>query len=288
MSHLSGVASLLGEHSLDQRPIVRLVRHSALRAILESQGYSVQSVSSGYRRTEIEDAEVFLRPPIGAVNGFETQLLESMGLSPVIRSLVRLGWLSELPGYQDQRDRVSFAVSHIRPEPSDIRPRFVFAHVILPHPPFMWNAAGEAVSPDELFRWDDASSFPGTREDYIRGYRDQLQYTNTLILEAIDRLLADQKRPLIIVLQADHGPGSRLDWHDPEASYLPERMGILNAYYAPDAANDLYESISPVNTFRVLLNTYFGYALPLLSDRSWYSSWEQPYKFIEVPNDPEN
>ena len=92
------------------------------------------------------------------------------------------------------------------------------------------------------FRWDDASNFPGTREEYVAGYRDQLQYTNTLILEQIDQLLVDPPRPLLIVLQGDHGPGSQLDWDNPQGSYLPERMGILNAYYAPAAAHALIRS----------------------------------------------
>ena len=149
----------------------------------------------------------------------------------------------------------------------------------------MWDADGEAVSPQCLFRWDDGSNFPGTREEYIAGYRDQVQYANRMVLQELDRIMIGSKRPAVILLQADHGPGSRLDWDDPTASYLPERMSILNAYYAPAAINALYDSITPANSFRVILNAYFGYELPLLPDRSLYSSWEQPYAFVEVPND---
>ena len=41
-----------------------------------------------------------------------------------------------------------------------------------------------------------------------------------------------------------------------------------------------------MNSFRVLLNAYLGFELPLLSDQSWFSSWEKPYMLLEVPNAP--
>ena len=43
----------------------------------------------------------------------------------------------------------------------------------------------------------------------------------------------------------------------------------LNAFYFPNKDySRLYDSISPVNTFRVVLNTYFNAQLPLLKDSS--------------------
>jgi hypothetical protein len=65
---------------------------------------------------------------------------------------------------------------------------------------------------------------------------------------------------------------------------MHERMSILNAYYLPDAKGDspLYQSISPVNSLRVILNTYFDAGLILLPDRSYYSTWPDPFKFVDV------
>jgi hypothetical protein len=47
-------------------------------------------------------------------------------------------------------------------------------------------------------------------------------------------------------------------------------MAILNAYSVPGGAPALYPSISPVNSFRVILNARFGESLPLLPDRSYF------------------
>jgi hypothetical protein len=57
----------------------------------------------------------------------------------------------------------------------------------------------------------------------------------------------------------------------------------LSAYYFPGKKyNGLHDGISPVNSFRVVLNSFFGANLPLLPDRSFYSTWSEPYRFIDV------
>ena len=64
----------------------------------------------------------------------------------------------------------------------------------------------------------------------------------------------------MIIIQGDHGL-------DTEA-----RMAILNAYYLPgDGAKMLYPTITPVNSFRVVFNAYFGQEYPILPDTSLYS-----------------
>ena len=60
-------------------------------------------------------------------------------------------------------------------------------------------------------------------------------------------------------------------------------MSILNAYYFPGGRYEgLYDRYRPVNSFRVVLNTFFGAKLDLLPDRSFFSTWPDPYKFIDV------
>jgi hypothetical protein len=61
-------------------------------------------------------------------------------------------------------------------------------------------------------------------------------------------------------------------------------MKILNAYYLPEGGGqEIYPEISPVNTFRVVFNRYFGGDLPLLEDRSYFSPVEHIFRFEEVP-----
>jgi hypothetical protein len=60
-------------------------------------------------------------------------------------------------------------------------------------------------------------------------------------------------------------------------------MSILNAYYFSDGPpRELYDSITPVNTFRVVFNHYFNANMPLLKDNCAISIFKTPYYLIDV------
>ena len=119
--------------------------------------------------------------------------------------------------------------------------------------------------------------------DFARAYRDQSAFITVRIEETIEKILARSPEPPIIILQSDHGSELKLDMTDVNNTDLHERMSILNAYFFPDRKYDgLYSRISPVNSFRVVFNTFFGGNLELLPDRSYFSTWTEPYLFIDV------
>jgi hypothetical protein len=166
-------------------------------------------------------------------------------------------------------------------------PKFVFAHFLVPHPPYVFRSDGSFV-PDEPLEVGDE------REGYLR----QMEYTNERILGVVDRLLARpaDERP-VIILQADEGPFPirydanewHFDWHGATTAELAEKFGILNAYHLPGVDAEeagLYPSITPVNSFRVVLNAYFGTDLPLLPDRIFaHRSQQRFYDFFEVTDE---
>jgi hypothetical protein len=102
-------------------------------------------------------------------------------------------------------------------------------------------------------------------------------YINQRISAIVDLVLQTSANPPVIVIQGDHGPAP--------FDVIERRMKILNAYYFPDNTEGLYPTITPVNTFRVILNKYFGQTYPLLDDRSLYSAYDGPYNYAEIPND---
>ena len=59
-------------------------------------------------------------------------------------------------------------------------------------------------------------------------------------------------------------------------------MGIFNALYLPgNNKNYLYKSISPVNNFRLIFNSYFNENFSLLPDSSYYT-WPGKNQFVNV------
>ncbi len=78
-------------------------------------------------------------------------------------------------------------------------------------------------------------------------------------------------------------PGAHFSHDSLEEADVGERFPILNAYYFPGVdSSDLYPTISPVNSFRVVLNTYFGLELPLLEDRAFYCTMKRPFDLVEI------
>ena len=168
-------------------------------------------------------------------------------------------------------------------------PKFVFTHIMAPHPPFVLDAAGNAIEPDRPYNIGDATSFNGTPDEYASGYIGEVRFLNQRLMNVIDLILAQSKQPPIIIIQGDHGPGKHISLVELNNTCLKERYSILNAYYFPDGDyRHLYPSITPVNSFRVVLNQYFDSGLELLEDRNYYSTWSNPYELSDVTDRAQN
>lgn len=172
---------------------------------------------------------------------------------------------------------------------SPSQPKFIFAHILLPHPPFVFDRNGYSLPHTHPFTIEDGNHYHGSSNEYRQKYLEQLTYGNKKILETLDAILANSKTPPIIILQSDHGPGAFLDWESIENTCLKERVSILNAYYLPEGGKSkLYPEITPVNTFRLIFDTFFGTDFGQLENRSYYSPWRYPYQFTDVTQFSQN
>lgn len=165
-------------------------------------------------------------------------------------------------------------------------PKFVFAHIDCPHPPFVFDEAGNEIERNWPFSFADGDHYVGARgtlSQYREGYVGQVKFISKQITEIIDTILARSSEPPVILLQADHGPGSRLHWESLADTDLNERFSIFNSYYLPGSdSSGLYPSISPVNSFRLILNKYFGTNFEMIADRQIFTTWTRPYNFVDV------
>ena len=112
------------------------------------------------------------------------------------------------------------------------------------------------------------------------------------VIELVEDLLANVEPKPIIILQSDEGPfpkryldnESGFNWRQATDGELRQKMRILNAYYFPDAdTSTINDGTTPVNSFRILFNTYFHADLEILPDRSFaFVSSGQLYDFFDV------
>jgi hypothetical protein len=259
-----------------------LIVKSRARLLLKDIGYRTVSVSSGYILTEVNDVDLYLSLDASIFTNLEGLLLRTSAAQIFVDTKT----LEDITnyGYEPHRKRVLFAFEQLAKIPVTVpSPKFVFAHIITPHPPFVFDRSGNPLEPDWTYYIGDGSHFQGKPQDYITGYNEQVMYVNQLLRKTIDAILDNSKTRPIIILQADHGPGMLLNWESDQETCIKERTSILNAYYLPLQGRDnMYDSITPVNSFRVLFDNYFGTHFGLLKEKTYFSSWSRPYKFVEV------
>jgi hypothetical protein len=251
----------------DRTGLDEFIHHSAVRQSLEKAGYQTVSFATGFLATELRDADYFLSPErsAGELNEFEYLLLETT-FARVLQDTNRFGM--QASGSELFRERTLFALDKLNKLSYIQGPKFVFVHLVIPHPPYVFGPTGGPVEPADV----------GTTktQEGASHYRDQAIFISSRMAEIVPKIIANSSTPPVIVIQGDHGPTV--------ASSPRSRMSNLNVYFLPGADESLYPTITPVNTFRVIFNTYFGQHLELLDDVSSYSDYTDPFNFKVIQN----
>jgi len=248
----------------DDNSFYKFIQRNVTRQFLESQGYTTVAFETGFRWTQWEDADIYITygPSFTALNGFELMFLETTLVRPAIDQAIA----SQAPTTYESihYQRIMYELHTLKNLPGlASSPKFVFAHLVVPHPPDVFGPNGE-FSPQ-----------PGDETGRIPAYRNAVRFINGEIIQVVDAILANSETPPVIVIQGDHGPFLYSTPH--------EDMKILNAYYLPGHLDLLYPTVSPVNTFRIIFDTYFGQHYPILEDASWFSPPEDRWNYESVP-----
>ena len=269
---------LAGSRAEDDFPLRTRIAESRVAWTLKGLGYRRVTFSTGYDMTEDPGSDLYLSP-FSSLGEFHRLLLHLTPLPALMPNP------AEHDPFSLARARTIYILDTLPEVARRPGPKFTFAHILAPHPPFLFGPGGEDVADRAAgFSIGDGDAYQArSTGEYIRGYRGQVAFLTRRVLDVVDAIRRNSAEPPIIILQGDHGPGSGLRHNDPERSNLKERMSILNAYAFPGAGDrGLDDGITPVNSFRVLLDDYFGSELGRLPDRSYFSRWLAPYDFIDV------
>jgi len=248
--------------------------------VLRKSGYRIVSTSQVWDASDIRTADHRIRPYMIHFGEFDRIWLASTALTGLTNAMS-----DYVPGFNyDTKRNVARATFDAVPRIARLEsPKFVFLHLMLPHPPFVFSSDGEPVDPPYVVTSADGEWFPGGRAAYVSGYRAQVAFLNSKLLEAVDGILANSVSPPVIIIQGDHGPGSRLNFESVSDTCLWERFSAFSAYHLPGSAPaGVPPDISMVNTFRVVFQRYFMTSVPLLPNRQYFSRTETPYEFIDV------
>ncbi len=275
LDYLDDVAERMGPSSDDHEPIFEMFQEHEVGAFLKGIGYEYIHIGSWYQQTRTSRL-ADINTSDESLTDFSASLFDTSILPLIAPAVVEDGPVTDRERAYAASVEQLRQLRHVAERPG---PQFVFAHVLLPHPPYVFDATGAFV---EKERGDENAKFAA-----------QLRYTNDQIISILEPLLAQPEatRP-IVVLQADEGPYPRryardtngFDWSTATTRELETKFGILNAFHLPDVGDErLYPTISSVNTFRLILDEYFGAELPLLPDRTYSSrGTNRPYQLTEI------
>jgi hypothetical protein len=226
--------------TLPEESILRLIKESAVIRFVRKNGYVIRNFS-GF---DLSDQPRFYGIALWEEEDYKW--LRAFYATLPVQLMIQY-YALELPG---TFDKIRSGISTLMKD-SKRPPAFYYAHFLSPHPPYVYDNSGNVLPPAQRNGSDEKAA-----------YLANLEGNDHLVLNFIDTLLAAPGLKPIIILQGDHG--SRLFGATPDK---PESYTILNAYYLPgNETHHLSESISPYNSFRVVLNLYFGQHLPLLKD----------------------
>lgn len=157
-------------------------------------------------------------------------------------------------------------------------PKFVFAHILCPHPPYVFHRDGSSTS-DIIPRVMSNEVYIARKKMYV----EQLEFATHKIRQILNRVVKNDSSA-IIVLQSDHSEWVADTLKQPhdyvrDSNFLAQRMPILNAYRVPpEIRKALYDSISPVNSFRIILDNEFGMHAGTLPDNHFVIFWSNQYQ----------
>ncbi len=277
MKHLTYLTDELGRDASDQAIVYAMLQDYAAWRFLRSRGYTFIHVGSRWeptRRNRYADVNFSM-----SLTDFPMMLYRSTMLNPIG------GKLGILDHRQMQQRAILRVFDRLAEVPHIEGPKFVFAHILLPHGPYMFGPQGEMLTEEQVEARTETEN-----------YLNQLAFANGKVKRLTDQILSQSDRPPVIVLQADEGPcecleefgescGDTIDWRQLSDGALRAHMRIFSAYYLPGADYEdiLYPSVTPVNSFRIVFDHYFGSGYGLVDDRSYvFEDLEHPYSFIDV------
>ncbi len=263
ISYLPELYKQGAEQGISVEDIWMLIKPNAVRQNFEALGYKIVAFDSGFEWTRIDDADLYLQRGSGAygvhfINPFEQMLMDTTPLKILSDYQNKTNIDKYLGGTHPQANFIGqeeFILDQLPQLAKISDPTFTFAHIDIPHPPYVFSPDGYLIDPGY---WSVPVKGAVDEEHFRSGYIYALEYINARMLEIVREILSDSSTPPIIIIQGDHGYGEGINFP------------ILNAYYLPGIqAETLYPTLSPVNSFRLVFNEYFGGQYPLLPDESY-------------------
>ena len=267
MQYANHLADLVGTESVNLHPTFELIYDNLVMKKLKSNGYTIINFETGADYVdEFKNLDLYYCK--------NNSLLEHKLTSVLLQTSI-IGYFVDKIEYQEHRNRILCTFSELSQIKNIDEPTFVYAHLVLPHVPYVFTPDGEPRDPVSRTNLEN--------DQDIEGYINQIKFTNTEMQKIVNKLLYKTSEPPIIIIQSDHGSDFGLDWKNVSEDMIRQRMSNFQALYLPNENVDLTtKSSTPVNTFRIIFNLYFDGNYEILPDKIYWADYDKPYDFKDV------
>jgi hypothetical protein len=275
-SQLLELGQEMGSHTTDPSMPNYLVQNNRTARFLKTQGYKYVLFPSQWWMASSHSPEA--DSTVQVWHGFSLgRALSRTEFRRVLRGQTPLKVLQ--PDYRDDVDHVRRTFAGLAQMAKDPAPTFVFAHVLNPHPPFVFNRHCRPAS---------RSGGAANRVTRLTRYVEQANCLNDIVLATVTSLIRDSPVPPVILLQGDHGTNTLRFSESPTAAQIPmvkarERFGAFGAYYLPGGGDrEFGDSVTLVNVMGNVLRYYLAADLPREPDNMYLSLEGSPFNFYKV------
>ncbi len=254
MNYPADIGGTSKTYKKDVARSLQLIRDASALAFLRSQGYAIYNHSIfdlGLEPSVTEPSFLPKRTSYITAQTFVKRILTDLGFHLIDK--FNISFVLRYSRNVDLRNNNKVIRLTTETASIDVRPKFVYSHLMMPHYPYYFDNRGRQRPPEDLTTEliTDTSAFV-----------DYLQYANGVYLSLIDTILKRSTTPPIIILAGDHGFRNFKERGDKKYHFMN-----LAAVYRPDGNyGSYYPRISNVNQFRVLFNDQFKQELLLLKD----------------------
>ncbi|MBI4033829.1 hypothetical protein HY379_02400 [Candidatus Saccharibacteria bacterium] len=262
-------------------PYRSVLNDPPIAQVLSGQGYSYNQVSSWWDFTRVgikadqspsQSYRLRVLNKSFYLSDLQRDIVFKSVLSPWLKKGLTISDKAALKYDLDRNPAENFeaqmaSLKNIASRSDKSRPQFTFAHVLAPHPPYIFDENGN------LPAYDHESNDNGV--DEAVKYTKELTYINKRIKDLVDSIRQSSPEA-IILLQPDEGPYPKQfrgkltpdRFYDPlelPQKQMRQKFGIMASYYMPGLEPEEVKTMdSSVNLFRFVLNKYLGYELELL------------------------
>lgn len=230
---------------------MKMIQNNEVSDFLQSQGYKTVIFNNSNSTTGTAEADYNFSYD-GSDDAQKINFYQIIVKNSMAKPFFAPSTSHANPVFALSRGTTLFTLSKVLELDEVPSPKFVFAHIVSPHLPFVFNRKGGYVDPSHEDDWEN--------KQY---YRDQYIYISSRIQEIVDELLLQYKdNPPIIIIQGDHGIRKNYLWEGKKKSIsyvaLDTWKYIFNAYYLPGFEGAIPSDISPAQTFDLIFSHYFN------------------------------